>query len=71
MLLYHNDWYELDGVSDTIWLACEESLTIEQIAQRVVERHDLKSNEALAAVIFTLEVYRGLGFVTWDERPAP
>ncbi len=65
-LLHHNDRYQLDALTDSIWLACEESLTIEQIIERVAAEHSLPLDEAIAATVYTLEQFRGLGFLEYE-----
>jgi hypothetical protein len=53
-LVRHNDIYELDPVTDAIWVACVEHLTIEQIVLRVAELSGAPTEKALTATITTL-----------------
>ena len=67
MLLFHNDWYEIDRVTDTVWLACEEGLTVGDIVRRVAQRHRLPLADSVAAVSFALGHFHSLGFVELSE----
>jgi hypothetical protein len=62
-LIYQNDWYEIDELADSIWLACEHGLTVEAITKAVATGHGLPLGEALAATVGILERFRALGFV--------
>jgi hypothetical protein len=66
-LIDHNDWYELDELTDAVWLACEQGLTVEQIVESVAARQGLPLNEALAATIDTLARFQSLGFLEWED----
>ena len=66
-LVCHNEIYQVDSLTDTVWLACTEGLTIEDVAYRVAEREDLPLAEALAATMGTLELLRERGLVELDE----
>ena len=68
-LVDYNDLYELDDVTDAVWLACEQELTVEQIIRTVAERQGLPLNEALAATVVTLQRFRELGFLDWEDAP--
>ena len=46
-LVRHNDIYELDPITDTIWVACVERLTIEGIVLRVAEQSGAPTAQAL------------------------
>jgi hypothetical protein len=62
-LVRHNDIYELDPISDAVWVACVERMTIEQIVLRVAERTGAPTARALKATITTLRRLEDLGFV--------
>ena len=67
MLVFHNDWFEIDRVTDTVWLACEEGLTVADIVRRVAGRHQLPLADSVAAVSFALGHFHSLGFVELSE----
>ena len=62
-LVRHNDIYELDPVTDAIWVACVERLTIEQIVRRVAEHSGAPTARALKATISALRRLEDLGFL--------
>jgi hypothetical protein len=62
-LLRHNEWYEIDRMTDTVWQACEEGLTVGEIVSRVARRHRVPVAEAVAAVSYALGHFLELGFV--------
>ena len=67
-LVEHNDWYEIDELADAVWLACEQSLTVEQIVEQVAADQGLPLNEALAATVYLLERFSALGFIQYAHR---
>jgi len=67
MLVFHNDWFEIDQVTDTVWTACEDGLTVAEIIQRVAARHQLALPESMAAVSYALGHFQSLGFVELSE----
>jgi hypothetical protein len=66
-LVSHNEIYHVDALTDTVWLACTEGLTVEELAHRVADREDLPLAEALAATVGTLELLRERGLIELDE----
>jgi hypothetical protein len=62
-LVRHNDIYELDLVTDTIWVACVERLTIEQIVLRVADQSGAPTPRALEATITALRRLEALGLL--------
>lgn len=62
-LLRRTEIYRVDAQADAVWLACNEGLTVEQIAHHVAEREGLLLGEALAAAIGVLTWFEELGFV--------
>jgi hypothetical protein len=67
-LVYRNDWYVIDELSDTVWLACQEGYTIEKITHEVAARHQYPLGEALAAVVGLILHLRSLGLVSIDPK---
>ena len=66
-LVSRNDWFELDELTDQVWLACDEGLTVEQIAQTISDRSGLAARDALAATILAIDHFRKLHLVDLDE----
>lgn len=62
-LVRHTDVYELDPVTDAVWVACVERLTIEGIVRRVAEKSGAPTARALEATITALRRLEHLGFV--------
>ena len=72
LLIRHTEYFEIDGITDSVWLDCERSSTVGAIIESVARKHALPLSEALAATVVTLERFRALGFVTYEAgRPAP
>jgi hypothetical protein len=63
-LVRHNDMYEIDEVTDAVWLGCIEGLTIEDIVKRVASGSDMPTARALSA---TVDVLRRLEWLGWVE----
>ena len=59
--------YELDPVTDAIWVGCIEGLTIERIVQRVAEQTGAPTARALKATVTGLRQLERLGFVELEE----
>jgi hypothetical protein len=66
-LVRHNDVYELDPVTDAIWVGCLERLTIEQIVRRVAEKTGTPAALALRTTVRALRQLEQLGFVELEE----
>ena len=66
-LVRHNDLYELDPVTDAVWVGCVERLTIEQIVLRVAEMTGTPAALALHTTVRTLRQLEHLGFVELEE----
>jgi inorganic pyrophosphatase len=67
-LVYRNRFHELDALSDAVWLAGEQGLSIEQICHRLESRHALPLDEAIAATMASLEWFHSLGFVEYVSQ---
>jgi hypothetical protein len=67
-LVRFNDFYELDPITDAVWLGCQDGLTVEGIVHRVAECEGLPAAEALAATVAALERFAELGLV--ELQPA-
>ena len=67
-LIHRNDWYELDEVTDMIWLACEESLSIEGIIKRVSEQFKLPLAESIACTVSTIERFAQFGLLEIPDQ---
>lgn len=61
VLVFHNDWYQVDAITDTVWLACEQGATVGETVQRVADEHKLPLQEAVAAVSFAVGWFLELG----------
>lgn len=66
-LIRHNDVYEVDRVTDTIWVACVEGLTIASMVRRVADESGAPTARALRATVTALRQLEHLGFVELDE----
>ena len=62
-LVRHNDVYEIDAVTDAVWLGCTEGLTVQATIGRVAEACGLPIDDAIAATVQALGQLAGLGFV--------
>jgi hypothetical protein len=70
LLIRHTEYFEIDAITDSVWLGCERSSTVGEITESVARRHALPLGEALAATILTLERFRALGFVSYEAGAA-
>jgi hypothetical protein len=66
-LVRHNEIYELDPVTDAVWVACVEGLTIDEIVRRVAHEAGVPIAEALKATITALRRLEHLGMVELEE----
>ena len=66
-LVQQNDWYELDELTDAVWTACEQGLTVEEIILRVARDQNLPLREAVAYTAYTLERFRMLGLLDYGD----
>jgi hypothetical protein len=66
-LVRRNDIYELDPVTDAVWVGCIERLTIEQIVRRVAEISGAPTARALKATVTVLRQLEDLGFVELEQ----
>lgn len=64
-LLENNRLFEVDEVTDAVWLACQERLSVEGIIRRIAARRDLSIGEATEIAVITLLRFRQLGLVHW------
>ena len=55
-----NDWYELDDLTDLVWLECEGGTTVEQIARSIGSARGLSFEEALAVTVLAIDRFREL-----------
>ena len=65
-LVRHNDVYEIDPVTDAVWLGCAEGLTVEAIIHRVAEAREVPLADAIAQTVDALSGLLRLGFVDLD-----
>ena len=65
-LVRHTEIYELDPVTDAIWLGCVEGFTIEVIVRRIVDEFGMPTARALEATVTMLRRLEHLGFVELD-----
>lgn len=65
-LVRHNDVYEIDPVTDAVWLACAEGLTVEATIHRVAKAFELSLADAIAQTVEALSGLLRLGFVEID-----
>jgi hypothetical protein len=64
-LIRRTDYVELDDLTDSVWLACEQGGTVGDVIKAVAEHQRLPIGDAVGAVAVTLERFRALGFVTY------
>jgi hypothetical protein len=57
-LIRKNDWFQIDGTTDAIWLACEDGISVAEIATRLADDSKMALGEALAATILTVSRLR-------------
>lgn len=65
-LVRHNDVYEIDPVTDAVWLGCAEGLTVEATIHRVAQTFELPVADAVARTVDALSGFSRLGFVELD-----
>jgi len=65
-LVHHNDVFEIDPVTDAVWLACAEALTVEAIIHRVAAAFELSVPDAITQTIEALSGLLRRGFVEID-----
>jgi hypothetical protein len=65
-LVRHTEVYELDPITDAIWLGCVEGLTIEAIVEQVAQQARVPTARALDATVTTLRKLEHLGFVALE-----
>ena len=65
-LVRHNDVYEIDPVTDAVWLGCADGLTVEATIRGVAETFELPLADAIARTVAALSGLAGLGFVELD-----
>jgi hypothetical protein len=70
LLVRHNDWYELDELTDAIWCACDGGMTLAQITRRIAETCGLPLGEALAATVAAVLRFHELGLLDLEEPRA-
>jgi hypothetical protein len=66
-LVRNTEIYELDPVTDSIWLGCVEGLTIEQIVLGVARDFEMATARALDATVTMLRRLEHLGFVELED----
>jgi hypothetical protein len=65
-LVRHNDVYEIDPVTDAVWLGCAEGLTVAATIHRVAQTFELPVADAIARTVDALSGFMALGFVELD-----
>lgn len=65
-LVRHNDVYEIDPVTDAVWLGCADGLTVEATIHRVARAFELPVGEAIDRTVEALAGFSRLGFVELD-----
>jgi len=65
-LVRHNDVYEIDPVTDAVWLGCADGLTVEATIHRVAKTFELPLADAIARTVDALAGLAQLGFVELD-----
>jgi hypothetical protein len=65
-LVRHNDIYEIDPVTDAVWLGCAEGLTVQETIHRVAQAFELPIADAIAQTVEALSRFSRLGFVAFD-----
>lgn len=62
-LVRHNDVYEIDAITDAVWLGCAEGLTVQATIGRVAQTCELPIADAIGATVDALGRLSALGFV--------
>jgi phosphoenolpyruvate phosphomutase len=62
-LIRGNEFYRLDEVADSIWIRCEGSSTLREIAESLAAAEDFTLGEAVAATIVAVEFFRRQGLI--------
>jgi hypothetical protein len=65
-LVRHNDIYEIDPVTDAVWLGCAEGLTVQETIHRVAQAFELPIADAITQTVEALSGFSRLGFVEFD-----
>ncbi len=63
MLVMYNDFYQLDDLTDSIWLGCEDGLDVERLTMKLVHELELPLDQALAATVTTLVRLESRGLI--------
>jgi hypothetical protein len=58
-----NDVYEIDPITDAVWLGCIEGLTVQATIGRVADSCELPLQDAISATVEALGFLSTLGFV--------
>ncbi|HEX2046196.1 MAG TPA: hypothetical protein VHF27_00425 [Acidimicrobiales bacterium] len=66
-LVRHNEVYEIDDITDAVWLGCGEGLTIGVIAQRVAADHGFSLPEAMGMTARAVRALAHLGLVRLNQ----
>jgi hypothetical protein len=64
-LIRDNHFHELDEAADALFLACDGSRTVAQIAEDLVARGLLDAEDARDAARDTLDHFHALGIIRW------
>jgi hypothetical protein len=67
-LIANSRFYQLDTLTDHLWVACDGNATIEEIAKGLSATENLTLGEALAATLLILEYFRELGFISYVDE---
>ena len=66
-LIRHNDIFEIDPVTDAVWMACADGLAVKEIVVHVARIFALEMPAALEATSHALARFAHLGFVTFED----
>jgi hypothetical protein len=66
-LVRHTEVYELDPITDAVWVGCVEGLTVEGIVRRVAEESGAPILRALNTTINVLRRLEHAGMVELEE----
>jgi hypothetical protein len=64
-LIAHNFFYQIDETADAIWLLCNGTMTIADIAWKLSIEKKLDLSKALALTISSLEYFRSMGLIEY------
>lgn len=68
-LVRHNEIFQLDTLTDAVWRACGEGLTVLGIAKRLTEEFTMPPAIALQAAAGAVQVFADAGLVDLHDAP--